>query len=186
MNNKTLYIFDSPILFNILEELKNNLSFKIVYLNKKDYQRINFEELTNYLIIAINFREENKNVLIVDNLPIRITNLVEKINIFFLKNQFIQKSRLKVGKYLLDLNARKIIFDKLDLNITEKECELIMILNSKKKVSLKTLQEEVWRYSSELDTHTVETHIYRLRKKMSDTFKDENFISFNDKHYYLT
>ena len=77
MNNKTLYIFDSPILFNILEELKNNLSFKIVYLNKKDYQRINFEELTNYLIIAINFREENKNVLIVDNLPIRITNLVE-------------------------------------------------------------------------------------------------------------
>ena len=98
----------------------------------------------------------------------------------------MKKSRLKVGKYLLDLNARKIIFDKLDLKITKKECELIMILNSKKKVSLKTLQEEVWRYSSELDTHTVETHIYRLRKKMSDTFKDENFISFNDKHYYLT
>ena len=61
-----------------------------------------------------------------------------------------------------------------------------MILNIKKKVSLKTLQEEVWKYSSELDTHTVETHIYRLRKKMSDKFNDESFIGFNNKHYYLS
>ena len=71
------------------------------------------------------------------------------------------------------------------MNITEKECELIMLLNIKKKVSLKTFQQEVWKHSSELDTHTVETHIYRLRKKMFDKFKDESFISFNNKHYYL-
>ena len=63
----------------------------------------------------------------------------------------------------------------IHLNITEKESELIMILNIKKKVNLKTLQEEVWSYSSELDTHTVETHIYRLRKKMFDKFNDDKF-----------
>ena len=96
---------------------------------------------------------------------------------------------LKVKKVLRDFgftNPTYTIERNLDLNITEKECELIMILNIKKKVSLKTLQEEVWKYSSELDTHTVETHIYRLRKKMSDKFNDESFIGFNNKHYYLS
>ena len=124
-------------------------------------------------------------MVILDKLPIKISDLIEKINISFLKNQFIKKSKLRVGKYVLDLNAKKIIFENLYLNITEKECELIMLLNIKKKVSLKTFQQEVWKHSSELDTHTVETHIYRLRKKMFDKFKDESFISFNNKHYYL-
>jgi len=185
MNIKVLYVYDSFILFNILEELKDNLKFKIIYINKKDYQKTNFDEVANYLIISNNSNDQNKNVVILDKLPIKISDLIEKINISFLKNQFIKKSKLRVGKYVLDLNAKKIIFENLYLNITEKECELIMLLNIKKKVSLKTFQQEVWKHSSELDTHTVETHIYRLRKKMVDKFKDESFISFNNKHYYL-
>ena len=186
MNTKILYIYDSHILFNILEEIKDYLAFKIVHINKRDYQKMNFDKISNYLIIKNNLKIEDKNLLIIDNLPLKIVNLVEKINVSFLKNQFVKKSKLKIGKYVLDLNSRKIIYENLDLNITEKECELIMILNIKKKVSLKTLQEEVWKYSSELDTHTVETHIYRLRKKMSDKFNDESFIGFNNKHYYLS
>ena len=185
MNNKILYIYDSSVLFNILEELKNELSFKIIKLTKKDYQKINFEEDSDYLIVSTNFNDNIKNLLVIDKLPIGIKNFVEKINISFLKKQFAKNSKLKIGKYLLDLNARKIILNNLDLNITEKECELITLLNIKKKVNLKTLQEDIWGYSTELDTHTVETHIYRLRKKMLDKFNDENFILFNKKYYSL-
>ena len=185
MNTKTLYIYDSFILFKILEEIKNNLSFDIIHLTKKEYQKTDFDKISNYLIISTVYNKEINNLLVFDKLPIKISKLIEKINIFFLKKQFITKSKLKIGKYQLDLNARKIILGNIHLNITEKESELIMILNIKKKVNLKTLQEEVWGYSSELDTHTVETHIYRLRKKMFDKFNDENFIVFNNKHYYL-
>ncbi len=185
MNTKILYIYDSFILFKILEELKNSLAFKIIHINKKEYQKIDFDQLENYLIVSTNLNNKIKNSLIIDYLPIKISSLIEKINISFLKNQFIKKSKLRIGKYLLDLNARKIILENINLDITEKECELIMLLNIKKKVDLKTLQGEVWGYSPELDTHTVETHIYRLRKKMLEKFQDKNFIIFNDKHYYL-
>ena len=137
MNTKILYIYDSHILFNILEEIKDYLVFKIVHINKRDYQKINFDKISNYLIITNNLKIEDKNLLIIDNLPLKIVDLVEKINVSFLKNQFVKKSKLKIGKYVLDLNSRKIIYENLDLNITEKECELIMILNIKKKGKFK-------------------------------------------------
>ena len=83
MNIKVLYVYDSFILFNILEELKDNLKFKIIYINKKDYQKTNFDEVTNYLIISNNSNDQNKNVVILDKLPIKISDLIEKINISF-------------------------------------------------------------------------------------------------------
>ena len=108
--------------------------------------------------------------------------LLETININF-KKQFSNQSNIKIGKYNLDLNSRKISFKDKNLDLTERETRLIIFINDKTGVTVKELQKNVWDYSPSLETHTVETHIYRLRKKIMDIFGDENFI-LNDKNGY--
>ena len=76
-------------------------------------------------------------------------------------------------------------FKDKSLNLTEKESDLILFINSSKRAELKKIQKIVWGYSSNLETHTVETHIYRLRKKMLKNFKDHNFIKHDQYGYYL-
>ena len=92
---------------------------------------------------------------------------------------------LKIGKYKLDLNSRKIIFNNIALNLTERETNLIIFIYQKGNVSIKELQKKVWDYSNDLETHTVETHIYRLRKKIKDTFDDEKFILYDNNGYFI-
>ena len=185
MNSKNLFIYDSIKLFEILNEIKENFNFEINHISKKEYQKLNFDEYTNYLIVSTNISEKISNCLVIDNLPQQINKIVEKINLSFLKNQFNNQSEIKIGKYILDLNSRKIYLEKISLNLTEKESDLILYIHSNKNVSLRELQKKVWGYSTDLETHTVETHIYRLRKKISDKFMDENFILNNKDGYYL-
>ena len=128
------------------------------------------------MIISEKKIEGVKNSLILDNLPIKFEKLIEIINIKFLKNKFLDQSHIKIGKYNLDLNSRKISFGNKSLNLTERETNLIIFIKDKKNVTIKELQKKVWDYSPDLDTHTVETHIYRLRKKMRETFGNESFI----------
>ena len=185
MIKKTLFVYNSLNLFKILNEIEENLHFEIRYIDKKDFKKINFEEYENYLIISINIDEKIKNCVIIDNLPKKITKLVEILNLNFLKIQFKNQSEHKIGKYILDLNSRKIYFEGKSLNLTEKESDLILFINSSKKVSLKKIQKIVWGYSSDLETHTVETHIYRLRKKILKNFKDYEFIKHDQDGYFL-
>ena len=64
--------------------------------------------------------------------------------------------------------------------------DIILFLNdSDKPKKINVLQNQVWRYSNKLETHTVETHIYRLRKKMNDNFKDDTFIVSSDAGYFI-
>ena len=114
-----------------------------------------------------------------------MNKLIEKLNIRFLKNQYNNQSELIIGKYTLDLNSRKIIFKDISLNLTEKESDLLLFMKNNEKVSLKELQKNVWGHSSGLETHTVETHIYRLRKKILKNFKDNDFIEHDKEGYYL-
>ena len=130
----------------------------------------------NCLIISKKKIEGIKNNLILENMPIKFEKLVEIINIKFLKNKFLDQSNIKIGEYNLDLNSRKISLGDRILNLTERETNLIIFIKDKKHVTVKELQKTVWDYSPDLDTHTVETHIYRLRKKMKETFGNENFI----------
>jgi len=103
--------------------------------------------------------------------------LIEKINIEFLKQQFNSQSKLQINKYTIDLNSRELLLNSLKLKLTEKEINtIIYISNSNKPVSIDELQEKVWSYQSDIETHTVETHIYRLRKKILNTFNDNEFI----------
>ena len=116
-------------------------------------------------------------------MPLKLEKILEIININFLKNKFINQSSIKIGRYNLDLNSRKISFKDKNLDLTERETNLIIFIHEKKDVSVKDLQKNVWDYSANLETHTVETHIYRLRKKMKEIFGDENFI-FNRNNGY--
>ena len=120
------------------------------------------------------------------SLPINISKLVEKINIEFLKLQFNTQSEVKVKNYRIDLNSREMLSKNIKLKLTEKEINTISYLSkSNKPVSVDELQEKVWSYQSDIETHTVETHIYRLRKKILNTFGDNKFIISKKNGYQI-
>jgi len=115
-----------------------------------------------------------------------ISNLLEKLNIQFLKLQYNNQSNLKINNYLIDLNSREMIINDNKLKLTEKEVKTIIYLNTKKKpVTTNELQDKVWSYQSNMETHTVETHIYRLRKKIFNIFNDNEFIISTKKGYHI-
>ena len=176
MNPKILIIYDYQILFEILNEISEVLNFKIIQSNKKEYNDIKLDFKNDYLIISRKKIQSLNNVLILEEKPIKLRKLLEIININLLKNKFYKQSNIKIGKYSLDLNSRKIFLKDKNLDLTERETNLIVYINERKNVTIKDLQKNVWDYSPNLETHTVETHIYRLRKKMSEIFGDENFI----------
>ena len=183
MSTKNLIIYNSPFLFEILKEIEENLNFKIEQYNDLKSNQIDFSELKNYLVIShkTNNIKDCKTI----STPKKIDKILEQINIWFLGNKFSTQSNIKIGNYFLNLNSRKITKDDNELNLTEKETELILFILENKFVSLKDLQREVWKHTSELETHTVETHIYRLRKKFLEKFKDDEFIKHDKRGYYL-
>ena len=176
MNSRILIIYEYQILYQVFNEISESLNFEIIQSNEKDLKEFNFDQKNNYLIISEKKIEGVKNSLILDNLPIKFEKLIEIINIKFLKNKFLDQSHIKIGKYNLDLNSRKISFGNKSLNLTERETNLIIFIKDEQNVTIKELQKMVWDYSPDLETHTVETHIYRLRKKMKETFGNESFI----------
>ena len=183
MSSKKLIIYNYSILFDILNEIKENFNFEIININKEKFKELEIAKFENYVIIA-QFENEidNCNVL---NYPAKINNIIEQINVLFLGNKFSNQSNIGVGNYILNVNSRKIFKDKKELNLTEKEIELILFIKSNTYVSLKELQTKVWKHTSELETHTVETHIYRLRKKIFEFFDDESFIISNKNGYQI-
>ena len=185
MISKTLIIYEYQILYKILSEIKEYLNFEILHVDKNKLQELEFDKFENYLIVSSVKSVDLKNNFVLENLPIKLDKLIQTININFLKTNFIKKSDVKIGKYKLDLNSRKIILDKLSLSLTEKEVEMIFFIKSNSNVTIRELQNNVWGYSSDLETHTVETHIYRLRKKMKDKFGDDAFIQNSQKGYKI-
>ena len=185
MSSKILIIYEYQNLFEILNEISENLNFKILNCKKKEYEKIIFDAKIDYLVLSRIKIEGINNILILDNLPIKLERLLEIINVNFLRSKFFNQSNIRIGKYNLDLNSRKISFQDKNLDLTERETNLIIFINDKKEVTIRDLQKNVWDYSPNLETHTVETHIYRLRKKMKEIFGDENFITNNDNGYSI-
>ncbi len=187
MNNQTLVIYDFKILYEILKELEHELNFKILNINKGE--NINFYKTNNkenFLFVSNRDIKDIKNQLSFYNFPFEITKLVENINIKFLKNKYSKQSHVEIGNYKLNLNSRKITFNSKSLDLTERETNILIFLNnSRDPVKIAQLQSEVWSHNSKLDTHTVETHIYRLRKKINDVFKDKNFIKSSKLGYSI-
>jgi len=187
MIKQNVNIVNFNSLYEILEEVKENLSFNITkYENKKDYinQKNNLQEL---LIIANSNKNDfsEKNLLVFNNLPLSLVKIIELINISLIKLKFNYQSNIKIQGYELDLNSKFFSKNNITLKLTEKEIEIILYLNDKKKKNVQDLQKNIWGYSSNLETHTVETHIYRLRKKIKDKFKNQRFIMSDIEGYFI-
>ena len=177
MNKQNLIIYDFSELFSILNEIKKDLSFNLINVSKREFPNLNLNELNSYLIITKKEISKLQNQIVLRNFPLKMNKIIEAININFLKIKFNQQSHINIGNYKLNLNSRKMFDSEKDLDLTEKEADIIIFLkNSKKPVSIDELQTNVWGHSSKLETHTVETHIYRLRKKISNKFGITDFI----------
>jgi len=193
MLSQNIFILNSKTLYDILIELKNLLNFNILHMNEKELNKNTFDDYKNYILLTNDLKNLEKNpyidmakVLVIDDIPIPIKKLLEKINIFILKESFQTQSKKKIKDYYFDLNDRTIFKKEKKVKLTEKELQLILYLDLKKDPqNIIKLQNEIWGYNKELETHTVETHIYRLRKKIQKEFNDEQFIKSNKKGYSL-
>jgi len=193
MSKSVVNIIDFPALYNILFEVKDFLNFKVVsYENENLFlEKIEKENsIKNYIIVTKTFLNNKninqKSIIYLDNKPVNFISLIDKINTNLLKQRFSFQSNINIKSYTLNLNSRVISRNENELKLTEKEIEIILFLNDKKKPqNINTLQKEVWSYATDLETHTVETHIYRLRKKISDKFKDSDFILSSKEGYLI-
>ena len=186
MSVQNLIIYKFSSLYQILEEISSDLNFNITFVDNENSLNGKIKN-SNHYRIASNKRYSNIDAQIVlDNLPINIFKLIEKINIEFLKQQFNSQSEFQINKYKIDLNSRELLLKSSKLKLTEKEINtIIYISKSNKPVSIDELQEKVWSYQSDIETHTVETHIYRLRKKILKTFNDNEFIISKKDGYHI-
>ena len=177
MSNQNLIIYKFNGLYQILDELDLDLNFKITSADSEDTLNDKINNLSNCLIISNKKYLDITNQFVLENSPINILKLIEQINIEFLKIQFNSQSEVRVKNYTIDLNSREMLISNTKLKLTEKEINTITYLSkSEKPVSIDELQQKVWSYQSDIETHTVETHIYRLRKKILNTFNDNDFI----------
>ena len=191
---QNVFIINFNSLYEILDEIKENLSFKIInFKNEEDFIKNSNLDIIDYLIISktnhklsLNNNIADKNLLDFKDLPLSLKKLLELINIKLIKLKFNHQSKIIIKGYELNLNSKLFSKDNLSLKLTERETEIILYLNNTKiKHDVADLQKNIWGYSTNMETHTVETHIYRLRKKISDLFRDENFILSHKSGYFI-
>ena len=182
---QNVFIINFNSLYEILDEIKENLFFKIIKLENENSIKNNSDlNIINSLIISkidhklpLNKVITDKNLLNFNNLPISLNKLLELINIKLMKLKFNYQTKININDYELNLNSKFLSKNSLSLKLTEKETEIILYLyETKKNCGVADLKKNIWRYSAGMETHTVETHIYRLRKKILKNFDDKNFI----------
>lgn len=192
MSKSAVYIYNFKVLYNIIFEIKNFFNFDLFY---NESEKSIFEEQkkrgdNSFIIITHQKLKNNsinsKQIMTVENHPLNLLSLIEKINSNLLMQQFNFQSNINLGDYLLDLNSRMISLKNNKLKLTEREIQIILFLKKQKQpINVNILQKEVWGYAEDSETHTVETHIYRLRKKIKKSFDDQSFIKSDKKGYFI-
>tara|TARA_Y100000590_G_C15573330_1_gene959462 strand:- start:167 stop:757 length:591 start_codon:yes stop_codon:yes gene_type:complete len=195
--NQSVIIVNIKPLFEILNEINDNFSFKLDYINIKNFE-VNFKpndkKLENavflttaeYMARLSEIGIENNKLIQIKSTPENINKIIDKINVTLMQNKYDFQSKIKIKNYNLDINSKTIETNDKKLKLTEKEIEIILFLNKDKLPKrVIELQKNVWGYAKDIETHTVETHVYRLRKKISDSFKDDKFILSDDNGYFL-
>ena len=191
MQNVIIINYNS--LYEIFDDLKENLPFNIIkFKNEDDFFKDNSLDKRKSLIILnkktkllFNHGLHESNILYLNDLPLSFEKLLEKININLIKLRYGLQSKINIKDFQLDVNSKHLSKLGLTLKLTEKEIEIILYLNKKKiNCDIADLQKNIWGYSANIETHTVETHIYRLRKKIDKVFKDKKFI-VSQKNGYL-
>ena len=207
MHKINVLAFGSKNFNTSLEELKDHLSFKLTTIDKNIENKL-FENY-DVLFCHQDFLEENQSIesfkksskikilalssdkietdIFTDKicLPASLEDINFIIGNSVIKKKFLKNSSIKIKNYILDKNEKKLTNGKKYIFLTEKEINLLeLFLSYKEPISKNMILDQVWKYSKDADTHTVETHIYRLRKKIKSKFSDEDFI-LNDKSGYL-
>ena len=194
MATQNIVIINYYSLYEILNEIKDNLFFKVLnFKNEENFIKNSNLDITNLLIISknqnilkMNKNVTDKNLLDFNDLPLPLHKVIELINIKLIKLKFNHQSKINIKNYELNLNSKFFSKGDLNLKLTEKEIDIILYLHQRKtKHSVADLQQNIWSYSLEMETHTVETHIYRLRRKISDKFKDGNLILSDKQGYFI-
>ena len=192
MSKSAVYILNFKVLYNIISEIKNFFNFDLLdFDNEKDLLNeqkkrgdrsfivLTKENLNNTLI-------DKKQIIKIENYPFNFFSLVEKINSNLLMQQYDFQSNINIKEYTLNLNSRVVSSKNNKLKLTEREIEIILFLKKQKNpININVLQKEVWGYAEDSETHTVETHVYRLRKKIKKAFDDQNFIQSDKKGYFI-
>ena len=212
MNNLTISIFGNKSFLEIINEIKLFSKFKINYYENLDLCVKDAEKQNLLTVFFVNeknksFFTKNKinsfpSILIVEssiskgmlsnefseqiNMPFTIIEFEKKVISLIAKNEYKKNSLINLNDYIIDKHERKIKRNNLEVKLSEKEINfLILFSKSKEPISKNLVLKKVWHYSSESETHTVETHIHRLRKKILEKFNDNNFIKNNNKGYYI-
>ena len=212
MNNLTISIFGNKIFLEIINELKlfpgskvnfhDNFNFlinneadnnQIIFFfitnnNKRDFTKI--KKTKNPIIViapfSVSHNKYSSDFVEQINMPFKITNFKKRVISLLAKHRFKLSSLIHLQDYVIDKNERKIKKNDLELQMTEKETNFLIIFSQHDKpLSRNFVLKKVWKYSLESDTHTVETHIHRLRKKILEKFNDNNFIKNNKDVYYI-
>ena len=196
MVNQKLYIINLSNFYDIISELKEHISYEISKFDDKEifFDKYKSESISveNSILVVhekeYNFfvRNMNEDQIIKFKPPVNIFTFIENLNIKFIQKRYLDQSNVSVKNFSLDINSRELKKGKSSLKLTERETDMILFLNkSKKPVNVETLEKEIWQHSSELETHTVETHIYRLRKKIKAEFGNDELIISNKDGYTI-
>ena len=210
MNNLTLSIFNKKIFLEILLEVKCFENYKIKYYNdldlcikeskindqlivffvadsnSEDYKKIQNSDVASILIVSDSKLKTKSNLIEELKCPFKINDFKKKFITLAAKYDFYKNSLIKTGRYIINKNERKIKKENLELKLTEKEINLIILfIKNKEPITKKFILKNFWNYSTDTDTHTIETHIHRLRKKINTKFGDNSFIKNNKKGYFI-
>ena len=196
MVNQKLYIINLSNFYDIISELKEHISYEISKFDDKEifFDKYKSESISveNSILVVhekeYNFfvRNMNEDQIIKFKPPVNIFTFIENLNVRFIQRKYQDQSSVNIKDFFLDINSRELKKGKLSLKLTERETDMILFLNnSNKPVNVETLEKEIWQHSSELETHTVETHIYRLRKKIKAEFGNDDLIKSNKNGYTI-
>ena len=197
MHSQKLHILNIPELDKIIIEIKDYFNYEVHYFKEKKDLIKKIEEDKKFIetsVILVNQKDfstlknktHEKQIHCITKFPIKISNLIDQLNARLIQQNYSAQSNITINKYILDINSR--ILKKFDneLKLTEREINTILFLkNENKPIKVDVLQKKVWKYGEDLETHTVETHIYRLRKKIKDTFNDDSFIQSKKDGYII-
>ena len=197
MHSQKLHILNIPELDKIIIEIKDYFNYEINYFTEKKDLIKKIDEDKKFLansIILVNQKDlsslkgktDEKQIHCITKFPIKISNLIDQLNARFIQQNYSAQSNININKYILDINSRILKQFDNELKLTEREIDTIIFLkNENKPVKVDVLQKKVWKYAEDLETHTVETHIYRLRKKIKDTFNDDTFLQSKKDGYII-
>ncbi len=175
--------------FNPLTDNLNN-TYDIILIHNEaleDENKKRFIENSNSLKIYASKKKDlsNKYDAYLE-LPANLKDINAAVENLAAKSKFIKNSSIKIKNYLLNKNEKKLYKQNDFAILTEKEIQLLeLFIDKNEPITKDNILSLVWNYSSDADTHTVETHIYRLRKKINEKFNDEKFILNNKEGYYL-